>query len=117
MADYSSGLLITGDWSNIPMSGYQLRDNPLGSSIISAGEWSNIPMSGYQPRDNPMPGYLALMLPVPNTVTYYYAMRGKDNTGYKTWVATGTPDAAASQYTGTISGAMTDVVVLQSWTK
>lgn len=47
--------------------------------------------------------------------TVYYAMRGKNNSGYKTWVASGAPDTTASQYTGPVDGTMTDIVVLQTW--
>lgn len=47
--------------------------------------------------------------------TKYYAMRGRDSVGYKTWVATGAPDTTGAQYTGSISGSLTDIVILRSW--
>lgn len=49
------------------------------------------------------------------TVTNYYAMRGRDSVAYRTWVATGAPDTTGSQYTGTLSGSLSDIIVLHSW--
>lgn len=118
MADYSGGSIFTGDWSDIPMSDLRPRDNPLVGPFLGAVTDNDLicKIGGdLRPRDNPLPGWLGLELPVQNTVTYYHAMRGKDNSGYKTWVATGAPDTTASQYTGPADGTMTDIVVLQTW--
>lgn len=115
MADYNAYWVDVLDYSDVPTSTVRPFDSSKNLFVGALTDDLYISKLGssIQPFDNRAGAIQSTELPVARVS--YYAMRGRDNTGYKTWVATGSPDTTGSQYTGQISGTMQDIVILQSW--
>jgi hypothetical protein len=112
------------------MADYLLAIDSQGAAVTAAAtQWQNLVLGGFAMIDGAAPALAGwinafaaesvglLGAHVWSAYTLIYKMQGMDavTTARATWLASGTPDFAASRYTGALTTPLRDVVVVDVW--